>query len=239
MKWFNRCCAILTVLFITGLYIGQTSHTYPALDTTNAFTGVNTFGYINGHLYVDGTKYTTFLNAAAACPAGGCFIDMSGNSTALTLGTFDPGTMPVVVLLGPYSYTITQWTVRSSLQLIGAGHNSTTLTQGTAGTAPFILPSTGGLVADGVTFKGFNLQAAASSTTAGFSMVAAASGGLYYSHFEDITVGSFTPFGGNQFLFSSVNAGSPTATDQFISFHDVQAFRAANGVPVLRITGQY
>jgi hypothetical protein len=164
---------------------------------------------------------------------------MRGNSTvaALALGTFDPGTKSVTVLLGPYSYTINQFTMRNNLQVIGV--NGTLLTQASAGTAPFVLPSTGNLVAENCLLQGFSLQAAAGSSTNGISMVAAAAGGLYYSAFYDLTIGSTTPFGGNAIRFDSIAAGSPAATDQFISLRNVFAFRALTGPPALRITGAY
>jgi hypothetical protein len=128
--------------------------------------------------------------------------------------------------------------VRNNFQFIGT--NGTVLTQSSASTAPFVLPTTGALVADNVRLKDFSLQAAAGSSTDGISMVAALNGGLFYSSFENITIGSVTPFGRNQLRFDSSASGAPlSTTDQFIWVERVFAFRGTNGPPALRITGPY
>jgi hypothetical protein len=200
---------------------------------------------INNVLYVDGQTYTT-LGAAFAHCASGCTIDMRGNSNAaaLALGTFDPGSSanPVTILLGPFNYTLTQMTSRTGLQVIGMGSGATTITQGNADMAPFILPQSGGypaVVAQHVLLQGFSLQAAAGSTTDAISMVGASIGGLWYSAFYDLTIGSATQFGRNAMRFDSTAEGSPPATDQFISIRNVVCYRALNAPPALMIRGEY
>src|SRR6516165_2160552 len=71
-------------------------------------------------LSVDGSTHTTLVSAFEACPSSGCVIDMRGNAspTARSLGKFDPGTTPVTILLGPYSYT-GAFTLRSNLTVLG------------------------------------------------------------------------------------------------------------------------
>jgi hypothetical protein len=211
---------------------------------------------VNGRLYIDGNSYTSLQGAFAACPAAGCIIDMTGNSTtsALTLGTFDPGTTPVMILLGPYNYTVTQITVRTDLAIIGSGKFAsgvgTQITQATNNVAPFVLGSTlyPGNVAVGARFEHFTLTPAASSTTDGFSMVALTDsngkgGGLWYSTFSDLSIASGAAgFGRNAIrLDSATNPGTAPnySTDQFDSFRDVVAYRGTNGPPVLMITGAF
>jgi hypothetical protein len=194
---------------------------------------------INNILTVDGITYLNLNAAFPACPNTGCTIDMRGNSSpaALNLATFDPGTTPVTILLGPYSYTLTQMTVRNNLHVVGV--LGTTITQASASTAPFVLPTTGSLISVNVSMQDFQLQAAAGSTTNGISMVAAAGGGLYYSSFENITIGTGAPFGGNAIRLDSSAGGSPQPTDQFLWFKRITAFRGKNAPPVLRISGPY
>lgn len=207
-------------------------------------------GNINGVLAVDGTQYATLAAAFTACPAVVCTIDMrgNGNAAALNLGTFDPGTTAVTILLGPYSYTLTQMTVRSGLHLIGTGPQGTTITQANPALAPFILPLSGTYpanVAVHCLFKGFNLLGAPSSTTDGFSMiahldVAGINGGIWYSRWEDLNIQSM----GRSAVRLDTSVGNLTAAlngaNQFLSFQDVFAFRLQNNPnPVLHITGSY
>jgi hypothetical protein len=203
---------------------------------------------------VDGLRYSTLAAAFAACPSAGCTIDMRGCSTCTTLGTFDPGGKAVVILLGPYTYAVTQITVRTSLQIIGMGPGGGTpligtgITQANASIAPFVLG--GGLypanVAINVYLANFNLDAAAGSTTDGLSFVAITStdthtygGGLWYSALYNLTIGAVTPFGRNAIRFDDTARAMTGAAMQFNSMRNVTAYRALNGLPALMIIGDY
>lgn len=62
---------------------GQT-HTFPALDTSNSFTGTNTSGNFNAQFFVDGVKYS-------GCPAA---VTAAGTTVGTTISL--PGTGPIV-----------------------------------------------------------------------------------------------------------------------------------------------
>jgi hypothetical protein len=213
----------------------------------------------NPVLVVDGVQYTTLASAFSACPATGCTIDMRGNpsATASVLGTFDPGTTQVTILLGPYTYTVNQIVLRTGMHIVGAGHAFTFIYQVSPSTAPFILPPAGQTypanVANGVLLYGFNLGGIAANTTDGLSFVATPAsgpacnggsgtcgGGLFYSELEDLAVGVSVPFGRNAIRFDSTTGGTITAsTDQFNTMKEVVAFRAANGQPALNVIGPF
>ena len=93
------------------------THTFPALDTTNMFTGPNTFtgtltaGSINGLCAVDGVKYATLSAATTACPTGTVEVTPGFAVPALTAsvtfaGTFrfDAGSTPI--RLGNFNLTL-------------------------------------------------------------------------------------------------------------------------------------
>ena len=232
-----------TNLFGPGTVTGNYSHSGTETFSANPIIAPN----VNSIRTVDGTTYATPTAALAACPSAGCTIDMRGGQV-LSLGSFDPGTKTVNLLLGPFSYTLTQMVVRSGLHVIGVGSNATSITQASASTAPFVLPNTTspGNIAIHVLFQGFSLIAAPSSTTDGFSMVGlkdggGSGGGIWYSRWEDIQVGTGTPFGRNQIRLDTTEnlTASPLGANQFLSFQDVFAFRAKNGPPTLMITGSF
>jgi hypothetical protein len=198
-----------------------------------------------GQIHMNGSGcYATLAAAFGKCPHQGCTIDMREDFSpkALALGTFDPGSSAVTILLGPYKYTLTQITVRDGLHVIGVTSGATLVTASSPSKAMFILPLSGdypSIVAQHVLLQGLNLQAAPGSTADGISMVAASSGGLWYSQFNDLVLGSLTTFGGYAIVFDSTAGGSPPATDQFISMRDVIVFRGPNAPPALRVTGAY
>jgi hypothetical protein len=59
-------------------------------------------------------------------PASGGLIDARASGVAsVPQGLIDPGSKQVQILLGPWSYTLTQMTIRTGLQVIGANNNTT------------------------------------------------------------------------------------------------------------------
>lgn len=214
----------------------------------NTFTGQNSIvAYnLNNIITVDGVKYTT-LNAALGDPAcvgtAGCTIDMRGNgaAAALALGAFDPGATngSITVLLGPYTYTTSQVTLRSYLNLVGSTRGPTII-QSTSTTAPmFVLGGASAIYS--VNIKSLRVFCnAGNSTQIAFDFVAATNGGgLNNSNFTDVSVGGDGTHecGGESFLLDGSAGGSPPAINQFLNFTNVQAFRKASGAPAFHVKG--
>ncbi len=222
-----------------------------------AFTGTISAGNINNLLTVDGTQYASLAAAFAACPAAGCTIDMRGNSSVTSLGTFDPGNSEVTLLLGPYFYTANQITLRSGLHIIGMGRsnatNSVTNIQGTnttANSAVFVGPGPTQSPALGVVLRGFTLFApgggvscsiplsANSNVTDGILIDASSSttfqSGLWFSELDDIQV---CGFGGSGIHFKGGTGSGTNGVNQFVTMTNVQVFRALGANCALRIEG--
>ena len=214
----------------------------------NTFTGQNTItAYnINNVITVDGNKYTTLSAAAAdaACTVG-CTIDMRGNSSvaALNLGSFDPASKTITVLLGPYTYSVTQIVIRGGLKIYGAANSpssgaGTIIQSLSTSTPPFILSSA--VPALGVDLGHFRVYCGVGNTTQiGISIVPAANGGLWYSQMEDLLIGGDGTHecGGEGILFNGDAGGSPEAINQFIHMSDIYAFRRSGGGPALKLFG--
>lgn len=200
----------------------------------------------NGTIQVDGVKYATAAQALAACPFPGCVINLRGDSSpeALALGTFDPGTRAVTLLLGPYTYTANQITLRANFQIIGMGAGAVAGGQGTIiqSVSPsqnlFVIPSIDNYQTQYVYLKGLMLAGATGSANQS-AIVADTSScsncGLFYSVFEQIEiVGTFV--GSGIVLKGSVNAyGSLNEWDEFRS---ITIIRAPSGGPAVDIEGE-
>lgn len=61
-----------TILLSFALLAWPQTHTFPALDTNNGFTGANTFKSLNNLIWVDGMANTTIAQAYATVTAGQC-----------------------------------------------------------------------------------------------------------------------------------------------------------------------
>jgi hypothetical protein len=224
-------------------------------NSGNTTSGSVTSGDINNIVAVDGVHYTNIAAALgdAKCNNAndGCTIDMRGNNSvaALALGSFDPGAHPVTLLLGPYTYTVTQIVVETNFHLVGAGMGSTTgviaptiLQATSASTDVFVLPPQARQPVQHLLLEGFRLYAPAGDTSNyGIRFVAAQQGGIWYSTFKNICVGICGPglaggFGGGTLIFDGSAGGSPPALNQFIDMHSVQGFRATTGY-ALGLTG--
>jgi hypothetical protein len=167
--------------------------TVPALETAR----------FNGIIFVDGERYTTLARALAACPASGCTIDMRGNSSssALALGTFDPGTAAVTLLLGPYRYTARQITLRTNLQIIGygsgtvsGGHGTQIISSSSTNEPLFVIPQAHTTPAQFVLLRNFEILGAAGNTSQdGFFLDASEffDSGLRYSVFDQLKITGF------------------------------------------------
>lgn len=221
------------------------NNTYAGTSTLNGnatLNGQNTLkAYnINNIVTVDGVKYTT-ANAAladSACTSSaGCTIDMRGNSSpaALNLGTFDPGTKAVTLLLGPYSYTVTQLVLESDFHVIGAGIGTSvgaaTILQASSPTTDAIVLSQTHQPILHVVLDSFILGGATGNTSEyGIHAVASGSGnGIWYSTFKNLCVGGcagLPAFGGGTIVF---DATATSSINQFLDFRMVQGYRATTG----------
>jgi hypothetical protein len=213
----------------------------PAFAQANSDPANNT----GSSLRVDGKTYKTLRQAFAACSPPGCTIDMNGNCSpdALSLGSFDPGNLFVTIVLGTCQYTAKGFTLRTHFHLMG--QNGTGITQASPDIPLFSLPQNcsgadkppcqNDVVAQDVTISHLYLIPAKGSSTDAISMVAAPSGGLWYSSFDHLTIKA--GFGRNAMRFDSTSVGEPPAADQFISIRDVFCYRVPNGPPVLVLMG--
>jgi hypothetical protein len=237
---------------LTGTVPTWQSITYsiPAqLSTNNNFTGINTSGNFNGILTVDGTQYTTLASAFAACPTSGCTIDMRGNSnaTALALGSFDPGNNgpPVIIYLGPFTYTVTTITMRTNLRIFGTG--GTTLIEQSSTAPMFQGPPLStdqpalNVDIEGMVLLGYGFTScssgASTGTGDGIYINANQSGaldGLWYSKFTDMTICDFGGIGVH--LRGDSNSGY-LGINQFDIFNDITVVRSLGGGSAVSIEG--
>jgi hypothetical protein len=177
--------------------------------------------------------------AVAACPTAGCTIDARAPGVNLNLGTINPGSKSIMLLLGPYTYTVTQITLRQSLRIIGmgAGAPSGTILQSVNGNNPvFVVPQISGTPATNVWLQGFRVYGSNSNTSEdGFFIDSSTlnSGGLWYSTFTDIYMMGFA---GSAFHFRGPASGY-SGTNQFLSFFNAVAYRTSGGPPALKIEG--
>lgn len=199
-----------------------------------------------GVIQVDGVQYTTAAQALSACQLPGCVIDLRGNSSpnALTLGTFDPGPRAVTLLLGPYTYTVDQITLRANFEIIGmgagtvSGGQGTIIQSGSPNQDLFVVPSIDNYQTQYVYLKDLML-AGAPGSSAQSAIVADTSTcsncGLFYSVFEQIEIaGTFA--GGGIVLKGSVNKyGSLNEWDEF---RNITIIRARSGGPAVDIEGE-
>jgi hypothetical protein len=175
-------------------------------------------------------------DAVAACPAAGCVIYAVSPNVNLNLGTIDPGSKAVTLYLGPYTYTVTQITLRRNLQIVGMGSGITFL-QSVSGNNPVIVsPQSAYSAATNVFLSGFRLIGSANNTSqdaifwdsSGFI-----GSGVWYSEVRDIFI---TGFQGNSIHIVGTNADF-SGISQFVEFNRVIVFRPRGGGNGLRIEG--
>jgi len=175
-------------------------------------------------------------DAIQACPAAGCVINAYSPNVNLNLGTIDPGSKSVTLYLGPYTYKVTQITLRSSLKIIGMGARATTL-QSTNGNNPVIVvvQEVDG-VAQHVLLSGFQLAGSTGNTSEDGIFLDSSghfNSGMWYSELRDIFIYGFA---GNAIHIKGTNADYSSLT-QFSEFDGVFVFRPPGGGNALRIEG--
>ena len=185
---------------------------------------------------VDGSQFTTLQQAFQALPAQGGTIDMRSNSNpaALNLGTFNAGIKAVTILLGPFTYSIGQFTLTRALHIIGAGGypDNSTILQAAGGnsTPPFVIDQS--TAAQDVILQGFQLRGTPGNTSqTAINLIAPPTFGLWYSCFDDIYINGFMGIGIN---FDGQASG---AIHQFSTFRRVIVIRPVNGNYALQIIG--
>lgn len=204
-------------MYVASQTAGANNYGIYSSPTNKEQLGNITTGKVNGLLYVDGSEYSSLSAAFAACPAGGCTIDMRGNASVLSLGSFDPGTIPVVLLLGPYTYTATQLTLETGETIQGIP--GATNIQATSTTNPTIVISQTNTPAVNVLLKDFQLIGANSNTADGILLdchTISANSGLWYSKFDNISMQGFN--GVSLHLESNANSYA-NCENQINTFH--------------------
>jgi len=175
-------------------------------------------------------------DAVAACPAAGCVIYAFSPNVNLNLGTIDPGGKSITLYLGPYTYTVTQITLRKEFQIIGMGSGATLLQSANGNNPVIVSPQSTNGVAANVFLSGFRLIGSANNTSedailwdsSGF-----ANSGVWYSELRDIYI---TGFAGNGIHLVGTSANF-SGISQFIQFNRVVVYRVKGGGNGLRIEG--
>jgi hypothetical protein len=188
--------------------------------------------------YLDGRQYSNVQAALAACPSSGCIIDMrdDSRSSALNLGSFDPGSKAVTLLLGPYTYSVDTITLEKSLNITGHG---TTLQSVSHNNSPvFVLPQANGTPASGVTLRNFQMLGAPGNTSQdGFDLDCSQTmgDGLFYSLIQGIIIQRFN---GVSIRLRGPNSHFGSNT-QFTTFQNITVFRGPSTTSgeALRIEG--
>lgn len=236
-----------------GSFGGDSRLTFNPATGVLTDTGSAVIANINNIVTVDGTKYTT-VNAALADPVctTGCTIDMRGNSSpaALSLGAFDPNSAhaaAVTLLLGPYSYTASQITLRPGFQITGVssgiglgGSPPATVITSTSTTTPLFVLG-GSTAIEGVNLQNMRLYCGAgNSSQIALDIVAQVNGGgLWYSTFSNLLIGGDGTHecGGGGIVLDGSAGGSPEAINQFLNITNVAAFRTSGGAPAFHLIG--
>ncbi len=239
--------------------VAGTTDTIPKYSTATTFVnsqitdvqGVVSMQNLSNVLFAD--RFSGGVPAAiAACPANGCVISAISPQTNLNLGSIDPGTKAVTIYLGPYTYTVTQITLRKSLKLLGMGAsggtngsptcsvalpcNGTALQSANGNNPVIILPQTNSQPATNVTLSGFRILGAPGNTNEDAIFLDTSSSvntGLWYSAVDDVAI---LGFAGIPVHIKGRLNDFQSAT-QWVTFNNVAAFRTPGGKNALRIEG--
>jgi hypothetical protein len=183
-------------------------------------------------------NYPEIQSAIDACPSSGCMVYANAQSVNRNLGTIDPGNKVVTLFLGPYTYNVTQITLRKGLKIVGmGGSDAGTVLQSMNGENPvFVVPQKSGTPATNVWLQGFRLYGSKGNLGEdGFFIDSSNldSGGLWYSTFVDIYAQGFA---GSAFHFRGPSSGH-AGTNQFLTFINIAVWRTSGGAPALKIEG--
>lgn len=98
---------------------------------------------LNGFVVVFADQYASIQAAINALPSTGGVVDARSTNVNLTMGAIDAASnsKPVTLLLGPFTYTFTQITVRQGFNILGAGYLNSVLSNiGTNANPAFVIP---------------------------------------------------------------------------------------------------
>ena len=176
--------------------------------------------------------------AVSACPTSGCTISAMSPAVNRSLGAIDPGSKAITIYLGPYTYNVTQITLRKGLKIIGmGGSDNGTILQSVNGENPvFVIPQINGIPATNVVLSGFRLFGSVNNTQEDAFFIDASSlvnAGLWYSTFEDIYISNFAGIG-LHLRGPNSNFG---AGNQWLVFNNLVVYRTVGGNNGIRIEG--
>lgn len=155
----------------------------------------------------------------------------------------DAGTKSITILLGPFTYHITQILLRTNTQIIGAavgtgldsGSKLPTLIQamGNDSTPPFVLSQTANEGQESIVLANLNIVGTVGNTSQKgiYILNGGVNAGMWYSLFDNLII---TGFGGNDLDFESPVGGGIV---QFSTFRRVIALRNSGGAPALQLRG--
>ena len=177
-------------------------------------------------------------DAIAACPASGCIINAVNPGADLNLGSIDPGTKAVTIYLGPYTYNVTQVTLRKGLKIIGMGASDNgTILQSVNGENPvFVIPQSNNSPAINVLLSGFRLLGSVNNKSEDAFFLDASTlfnAGLWYSTFDDIYISNFGGIG-IHLRGPNTNFG---AANQWIIFNNIVVYRPSGAGDGISIEG--
>lgn len=215
---------------------------------TLAVTGSSTLAAVqitseNGLATVFADAFANVQAAINALPAAGGIVNATSPNCNLALGALNPGTRAVTLYLGPLSYTATQITLQTNLKIIGCGSANQTgsgqtkiTSVGSNATNLMVIPQTSNTPVQGLLIQGIRFVGAAANTTQKGLFTDCSTltnSGLWYSWIVDCEFDSFV---GNPIHLQG-RPDNATAVNQFLTFVNVRAFRAASGAEALRING--
>ncbi|HXM63386.1 MAG TPA: hypothetical protein VN950_21170, partial [Terriglobales bacterium] len=177
-------------------------------------------------------------DAINACPTSGCVIYAMSPATNLTLGLIDPGTKAITIYLGPFTYSVTQITLRKGLKIIGMGgsDNGTNLQSVNGENPVFVIPQTNGVPATNVLLSGFRVLGSVNNRGEDAFFIDASSllnAGLWYSTFEDIYIANF---GGSGLHLRGPNSNFG-AGNQWLLINNLVVYRTVGGDNGIKIEG--
>lgn len=177
-------------------------------------------------------------DAIAACPAAGCTIYAASPGVNLNLGTIDPVGKAITLYLGPFTYNVTQITLRGGLRIIGMGGSwNGTILQSVNGENPvFVIPQADNSPAANVLLSGFRVLGSANNKAEDaffFDASTLHNAGLWFSSFDDVYIAGFSGIG-IHLKGPNSNFG---AGNQFLLFNNVVVYRTLGGGNGIRIEG--
>lgn len=196
----------------------------------------------NGLATVYADQFASVQAAINALPtAGGC-VDARSPNCNLALGTIDPGSKMVTLLLGPNNYTADHIVLQANFRVLGSASvgftTGTTITSVGANGQPLIVNLTSGLLnIRGPEFRDMTLIGLSGNTSQdGMKLdLSANTSPSVIDHFSMWKV-NFSGFKGNSIYIKGPNTNNG-AFNQFFEFHHVTANRPAGAGNSLRITG--